>query len=167
MKRPPRPGPRLATSSSMEPGPLALNSVEMGAAGRATGLRRGRGRRASRRRTRPSQSRWLRLLLSPGDFRLVVPRAIQLRVCAGAAVQKPEARKHNRYYVVKCRKYWHLMNSHSEQSPSVGPAVASETFHLFLKLRFFSGSAMQKGHFAPICAHSLKSLGAFCSDLTT
>ena len=42
----------------------------------------------------------------------------------------------------------------SEQSASVGPAVESEIFHLFLKL-LFSGSAMQKGHFAPICARSL------------
>ena len=48
-----------------------------------------------------------------------------------------------------------LANLASEQSSSVGPAVESEIFHLFLKLQLFSGSAMQKGHFAPICAHSL------------
>ena len=52
----------------------------------------------------------------------------------------------------------------SEQSSRVGPAVESEIFHLFLKL-LFSGSAMQKGHFAPF-VHTA-SLGAFCSDLTT
>ena len=51
----------------------------------------------------------------------------------------------------------------SEQSSSVGPAVESEIFHLFLKLRLFSGSAMQKGNFAPICAHSLKSI--ICTKL--
>ena len=42
----------------------------------------------------------------------------------------------------------------SEQSPIVGQAVASEILHFLLKLPLFSGSAMQKGHFAPICPHS-------------
>ena len=53
----------------------------------------------------------------------------------------------------------------SEQSPSVGQAVASETFYFALKLCLFSGSAMQKDHFDPF-VHTA-SQRAFFSDLTT
>ena len=40
-----------------------------------------------------------------------------------------QPRTHNWYYVVKHRQYWPFI--FSEQSPSVGPAVESETFHVF------------------------------------
>ena len=35
------------------------------------------------------------------------------------------------------------------------PAVAIQTYLFFLKLLHFSSSAMQKGHFEPICAYTL------------